>query len=374
MDNLVDAKLAQIQTGLTNFIERNDRRYKENDQRSQEAAARLMQLEQAFVSRNPGSPMGIGCEKSLGAQVVDSEGLAAFRKGAKSSGQIEAGSLFQKAVNIISGPWTVGPDYRPTIAAPAQPRLPLRALLPTFVTTSNLCEYPRETARSGSPDYQYPEATDKVQGDFTFALIQCPISTIAFWIACSKQVVDDSPALAAYVNGRLLYLMNAKVEAELLFGSGASGHISGLCTQATPASGAPSDFLTSTAAAISQLAAAGFQADFLVANPQDWWTARQLKAVGSGVYLIGDPMAATTPQVWGLAVSLSLSMPAGKFLIGVTNECAIADRQQATIEISRSHASFFTQNLIALLCEERLALLTYRPEAFVFGQVTTSGS
>jgi hypothetical protein len=90
--------------------------------------------------------------------------------------------------------------------------------------------------------------------------------------------------------------------------------------------------------------------------------------------LIGDPMAATTPQVWGLAVSLSLSMPRSQFLIGVTNECAVADRRAATIEISREHANFFTQNVIAILREERIALVCYQPIAFVYGALATVGS
>ena len=99
-----------------------------------------------------------------------------------------------------------------------------------------------------------------------------------------------------------------------------------------------------------------------------------MKAVGSGVYLIGDPLSPLPPTLWGLSVSLSPSMPVGHFLVGVRNECAIADRQAATVEISREHASFFTQNLVVILTEERLALCVYRPEAFVYGALSTSGS
>ena len=259
------------------------------------------------------------------------------------------------------------------MALPAQPRLPLRSILPAFGTVSNLVEFPREVSRTGAPDYQWPEATDKQQGDFQYNLIQCPISTLAFWVAASRQVIDDSTALTGYINNRLVYLLEAKVEHELLFGDGASGHINGLCTQATPLSGAPSDLLTGTAEALSQLSALGYVGDFIVTSLTDYWTARQLKST-IGTYLIGDPLNPLPPTLWGLTVSLSPAMPTGKFLVGVSRECAIANRQTATLEISREHANFFTQNLIAILCEERLTLATYRPEAFVYGQLAGSGS
>jgi HK97 family phage major capsid protein len=359
-------KLQAIQQQIVPFVAR-------HDQQSKELQARVLTLEQMAVSRPgaPGAPSAFSSE-SVGATIAKSEGLASFRKGGKSSGQIEIGS-FRKAVVIVSAPWSTAPDYRPTMAAPAQPRLPLRSLLPSFGTVSNMIEFPRETARSGSPDYAYPEGSDKAVGDFTYVLVQCPVATVAFWIACSRQVIDDSAALVAYIDNRLLYLLEAKVENEILFGDGASGHLNGICTQATPASGAPSDLITASAHAISQLAASGFTADFVVANATDWWGARQLKST-IGTFLIGDPLNPLPPTLWGLSVSLSPSMPAGKFLVGVRNEAAIADRQSATIELSREHASYFTQNLVAILCEERMTVVVYRPEAFVFGQVASVGS
>jgi HK97 family phage major capsid protein len=67
-------------------------------------------------------------------------------------------------------------------------------------------------------------------------------------------------------------------------------------------------------------------------------------------------------------------MPAGKFLVGVRNEAAVYDRQQASIEVSREHASFFVQNMVAILCEERLALACYHGSAFIYGTLAATGS
>ena len=55
-------------------------------------------------------------------------------------------------------------------------------------------------------------------------------------------------------------------------------------------------------------------------------------------------------------------------MVGAFNVGAqIWDREDATVEVSREHASFFIQNMVAVLCEERLALSVYRPSAFVYG-------
>jgi hypothetical protein len=40
---------------------------------------------------------------------------------------------------------------------------------------------------------------------------------------------------------------------------------------------------------------------------------------------------------------------------------------QSTVEVSRDYSDFFVKNMMAILCEERLALVVYRPEALVQG-------
>lgn len=46
---------------------------------------------------------------------------------------------------------------------------------------------------------------------------------------------------------------------------------------------------------------------------------------------------------------------------------------QPQVFISDSHSDYFIKNLLAILCEERLALANKRPDAFVtgdFGNIT----
>ena len=361
----VETTISAVEAEVKQFIARHQGKSKELD-------ARMLAIEQALTRGTFG---GAGFDpKDIGALIIQSENFAAFQKGSRSSGQIEVRSF--KASPILSGTWTTGPDYRPTMAAPPQPRLTVRALMPTITTAGNLIEFPREDSHSGGPGYQTPEGTDKPQIDFAYSLQQAAVATLAHWLAASKQLVDDSAAFSGYVNGRMLYLLESKVEHELLYGDGLTGHLKGIATQATAASGSPpADLIAGVGAAISQLAAVGVEPDAVVANPVDWWTARQLKATGSGNFLVGDPLSSLTPTLWGLNVALTPSITQGHFVVGAfRTQAAVFDRQQATIELSREHDTFFTKNLVAILCEERLALVVFRPDAFVYGGLVGAGS
>jgi HK97 family phage major capsid protein len=79
--------------------------------------------------------------------------------------------------------------------------------------------------------------------------------------------------------------------------------------------------------------------------------------------------------LWGLQVVVSNSMPAGQFVVGdFRNGAMLLDRMASTVEVSTEHADFFTRNLIAVRCEERVALLTFAPWAFVKGSFAAPGT
>lgn len=358
-----EQKLSTMESGLRTFIDTHVQKNKELD-------ARMMQVEQAIVGRNsPGPGGGFGdFGNSLGDVIAQSEGFAALQKGAKSTGRIAVQNLLPDVKTILSGTWSAPPDYRPVMVTPPQPALPVRALMPTIMTQSNMIEFPKESTFTNNVGYQNPEGSDKGQSDATYTLVQLPVATLAHWLAASRQVLDDSAALSGYINGRLIYLLEQKVESEILFGSG-SPHLQGICTVATPATSVgPLTLADAVGEAVGQLASIGVAADSVVLNPGDWQQARMSKAVGSGVYLLGDPAVATRPALWGLNVALAVSMPSGRFLVGdFATGAAVYDRQQNVLEISREHASFFAQNLVAILVETRMCVAVYSPIRFVYG-------
>jgi hypothetical protein len=57
-------------------------------------------------------------------------------------------------------------------------------------------------------------------------------------------------------------------------------------------------------------------------------------------------------------------MTPGQFLVAdLAVGAELFDRMQATIEVSREHADFFTRNMCALLAELRECLVVYQPDS-----------
>ncbi|HWR36378.1 MAG TPA: phage major capsid protein [Clostridia bacterium] len=332
--------------------------------------------------------LGDGPEsKTLGAQVIESAEFKDFAsKGSKSSGRIMVVGGFNRKTAIVNATGQNQPlvpaQRVPGIVAPMVQRLFLRDLLNTVPATSNSIEFVRENSSTnaaapqgkGSSPQVY-ENVSKAESALSFALTNEPVQTVAHWIPASRQVLDDAPSLGGYIDGRMRYMQALKVEDQLLNGTGTSGDLNGLVTQATDYD---TDLTVSGDTIIDKLRhvllqielANGFT-NVVVLNPTQWHDIELLKTTGtasSGQYIFGNPHAVTTPIIWGRNVIPTPSMVNGKFLAGDTQmACDLYDRQQASIEISREHSDFFIKNMVAILCEERLALVVYRPDALVYG-------
>jgi len=119
--------------------------------------------------------------------------------------------------------------------------------------------------------------------------------------------------------------------------------------------------------AMLQAVLAEYPATGHVMNPIDWAWVETLKDT-TGRYIIGNPQGAIAPTLWGLPVVQTQSMAVDKFLTGAFKLGAqLFDRWLARVEIATENEDDFVKNLITMLCEERLALAVYRPEAFIYG-------
>ena len=116
------------------------------------------------------------------------------------------------------------------------------------------------------------------------------------------------------------------------------------------------------------LSISGFSPNGIVLHPDDWADIELLKWDTEKIYLASNPRIQNQPTLWGRSVVISNAMNSGDFLVGdFVQGAELFDRQQASIEISREHASFFTSNMVAILAEERISLAVYQPDAFRTG-------
>jgi HK97 family phage major capsid protein len=224
------------------------------------------------------------------------------------------------------------------------------------------------------------ETVVKPENAVSFTAASERIKTIATWIPASRQIMDDWGELASFFETSLVYYVNLEEELQLLSGDNIGEDLHGLIPQAQPFN---TGLLSAShgwnridiiGSAISQLTTAKeITPTFCVLHPTDWWGIRLLKDT-LGRYLIGDPQSTAAALLFDLVVIPTTSIAAGTFLVGSGNPAAaeIRDRMEIQFEISTSHASFFTQNLIACRAEKRLALVVKRPASYVSGSFTSS--
>ena len=349
-----------------------------------ELSSRTLLLEQKMdAQRFHGGSAG-GDIEMPGDMLVASEQFKQFKSmGARNTGKIQVGSFHKSTLlNAIGLNQPLVQAYRrPGIVAAQQQQLRVRDLLPQFAVSSNMVEFSREDAFSNNAAPQYLagayEGIAKAESTMTFSLAYAPVQTLAHWLAVSKQLVDDAPALSSYINNRMVYGLKLVEDHQILTGSGINGELSGLVTNATtfdttPVSTASDSYYDILGLAILQLQKENFSCTGFVMNPVDYWTMVRTKESGtgiaSGMYLTGTPNEAPTPIAWGIPIAVTNSMQQGQFLAGDFNvAAAVWDRNEATVEISREHESFFVKNLVAILVEERLALTVFRSKALIYG-------
>ncbi|MFF5801600.1 phage major capsid protein [Streptomyces albogriseolus] len=265
---------------------------------------------------------------------------------------------------------------------PQNPDMPLLVanLLDRQTSDGNTLEYMRDTSGPQSTWNKaavVAEGQDKpMSGPFTFDLITTTLKTVAHWVPITRQAADDNGQLMGYINGRLTYGLEYKLDRQILTGNGTT-EMQGILT--TPGIGSyqqaagdpatvPTDpKLITLRKAKTQGELALYPPDAVVMNPLDWQDI-ELDTDANGQFRVitsvtdsGAPM-----RIWGLTVVTSVAMTAGTALLGGYRMGAtLWERQGITILMTDSHADYFTANTLVILAERRANVAVHTPQAFV---------
>lgn len=350
------------------------------DATAADLGGRLSEIEKRFARMSDGDHHAVIGENPLAAAVAGSNEIdavsSAFRGKAviKLTGENAAITSANTTVGAGRSPATsLAPSQRlPGIITPYQRELRVRDVIGAARTTASAIEYPKETGFTNNAA-PVAETTQKPYSDLTFDLQNAPVRVIAHLFKISRQMLDDVPALAAYVGMRGTYGLKNVEEYQLLFGSGTGQNLHGIVPQAE-------DFDPQWAAdmetpldrllqAISQSEDAEISVNGIILNKRDWRRIQGIKDAG-GNYIVGNPQSNIDPVLWNIPVVATNVMPAGQFLTGAFGEGAqIFDRMDVEVMISTENVDDFEKNMATVRIEERLTLATYRPEAFVTGDL-----
>lgn len=334
---------------------------------------RLNEIEQEIVELKAKGLRSEPSFKSTGEQLTESAEFKSLIDSGRGSAILKL-----KAVTSVTSATTgtgaaggmVQPMWLPGVVGPALRQFTIRDLLMPGRTGSNVVRYVKETGFQNMAA-MVAEGTLKPQSDLSFAQVDTTVKTLAHWLKASKQILADVPMLASYIDTRLTYGLKYVEEAELLAGDGTGEHLLGLIPQATAFNdalrGAGDTKIDTIRKMILQVRVAEYRASGIVVNPIDWADIELTKTT-YGEYIWANVGTGVSPQLWRLPVVDTNSIPAGHALVGAFNMAAqVFDREDANVQVSTEDGDNFVKNMVTIRAEERLALVVYRPESFVYG-------
>ncbi len=251
----------------------------------------------------------------------------------------------------------------------------LRRNIPSLETGSGSVFVLRETAFTNNASPQV-EGDPKTESTFTFSGVTKPVITLAHFVNFSKQALDDIPGLGQFLNNTLIWGLEARIEAGILYGDGATD-LDGLSTNQTALSSSLLsvsngwEYYDVFSAAQAQLRADGYVGTHLVLHPHDWHRVCTTKT-STGEYIVGSPVVIAGLMLWGLKVILSPQILEGTFILFDASRVLMRERQAVTVDISAEHSTNFTSNMLTARCEWRGAQVLSQTAAVIGGSLTTS--
>lgn len=335
-------------------------------------AERMVQMEQKQSQQQDTPPV----DESAGALFTKSDAFTNFMK---ADGRLKVyGEVKNTVTNAIANTFS---ERRPGLVEGPFRVFTLEQLLTKIPTTANAIDWVRENVFTNSAA-ETAEGAAKPQSSITFTSGTMAVSTVSHFVKITRQMAMDNVALSAYINRRMIYGADLRVEGQIFAGNGVGANMSGLAlagnftahgytaASLTALNLSPSNRFYLIGKMVGDCAAADYPADAIVLNTVDWWTLRLTKD-GQGRYILGDPGSTVAPTLFGLPVVASNSVPADMVWVGNLAQAAtLHERESVGIALSDSDGDNFTTGLITIRAERRVALTVEKPAAARYGDLT----
>lgn len=306
-------------------------------------------------------------KKTLREQITTSPGFTEFVKGYAPQVTLKLDATEFKTLITLSDIYPQA-DRHATVDMALEDRT-IADLMGMTNVSGNTVEYFEETTVTNNAT-TVAEGGTKPESALDWTLRTEPIRKIATGIPSTKESMDDVGALEGDIRGRLAFMVRRIEEVQLLTGNGVGQNLIGLLNRAniqTQAKGADPnpDAIYKAMQKVRGSAGLGFaEPTAVVVNPADW-TIIKLLRTADGIYLWGNPSDEGPDRIWGKPVRQTTAITAGTALVGAFRPWAEVLRREAiTVTLSTEHSTFFMENKVMILAEERIGLKVSRPSAF----------
>jgi HK97 family phage major capsid protein len=264
-------------------------------------------------------------------------------------------------------------DRVPDLKFDPNRRVHVRSFIPTGQTSSNLIRFVRETAydNAAAPTAQ---GLLKPQSDFDLAAVDRSVRTIPTFMRLTKEMLDDTPGLIAYLSSRAPSKLLNVEDTQILYGSGVGQNLHGVATDGsawtTVRFGTLINRFDVLAAAVVQTTKDEYAPNAILINPSDYLQLVSVKE-NAGAYILPSYVSMTGGQMFimGVPVYAINAVTAGDFFVG---DWALGSqlfvRQGVTLEFFEQDADNVTKNFVTVRVEERIAFAVYNSKALVFGR------
>lgn len=313
-------------------------------------------------------------DESMGGLFVKSDQYKSFVGGQAQKVRIEVKNTVTNAIGNTFA------DRKPSVVGGAFRNLTLESLITSLPTSSNAVDYVRENVFTNAAA-ETTEGLTKPESSVTTTAVTEPVATVAHWIKISRQLANDNAALAAYINLRMAYGVDLRVENQIIAGNGTAPNMSGFIKSGnftahgyTAAALTGAGLLNNRFDLIGKILgdcwAADYPADTIMLNPADWWTMRLAKD-SQNRYLLGDPGQDISPTLFGTRVVITNAVSADNVLVASLAQAAtFYNREGTIIDLSESDSDNFTKNLVTIRAERRCMLAVESPAAVRYGDLT----
>jgi HK97 family phage major capsid protein len=268
--------------------------------------------------------------------------------------------------NVRSDTVINGPLQRPMVGD----------IIPSYNTQQGITKWMKESTTTNNAAAQAEGGAAVTESVLVWTETTAPLEKVSSWISVTQEQLDDVDNIKSLINERLTYMHAVKEDYYLLNGTGSTPQIVGLNASAmtgeqTQAAGTDAVFDAIMKAIVKvQTGATSLglaNPTNVIMNPANYQTV-VLTTTADGIYLYGNPSAAPAqPTLWGLPVTLTTNQTANTAIVGdFRNGVRLARRQGLTLDMTDSHASNFTINVMVLKVTSRLALEHYIPAGFCF--------